>query len=53
VREVCRVGDGAVVGSALVDFINSKHRQDDFLQRVREFVQDLKGGSRRDMARTV
>ncbi len=53
VREVCRVGDGAVVGSALVDFINSKHRQDDFLQRVRKFVQDLKGGTRRDMARTV
>lgn len=45
VQEVCRVADGAVVGSALVDFIHAKHRQDDFLPKVREFVRDLKDGT--------
>ncbi len=45
VQEVCRIADGAVVGSALVDFIHAKHRQDDFLPRVREFVRDLKEGT--------
>lgn len=45
VETVCKVADGAVVGSALVDFINSKHRHDDFFPQVREFVSDLKAGT--------
>lgn len=45
VQEVCRVADGAVVGSVLVDFIHAKHRQDDFLPKVREFVRELKEGT--------
>lgn len=46
VREVCRLADGAVVGSALVDYIQTVHRRDDFLPRVREFVGALKEGTR-------
>lgn len=53
VREICRVADGAVVGSALVDFINAKHRQDDFLKRVRDYVRDLKEGTRLAAARSA
>lgn len=42
VQEVCRIADGAVVGSALVDLIHSVHRNDDFLLRVQHFVKELK-----------
>lgn len=50
VHEVCEFADGAVVGSALVDYIHARHRQDDFLPRVRAFVRDLKAGTRRATA---
>ncbi len=46
VEEVCRLADGAVVGSALVDFIHAKHQRDDFLPLVGGFVRDLKQGTK-------
>jgi len=52
VQQVCSIADGAVVGSALVDYIHARHRHDvarhrhdDFLPRVREYVRDLKCGT--------
>lgn len=45
VQQVCSIADGAVVGSALVDYIHARHRHDDFLPRVREYVRDLKSGT--------
>jgi tryptophan synthase alpha chain len=46
VQQVCAIADGAVVGSALVDFIHSRHRHDDFLPQVGAFVRELKAGTR-------
>ncbi|HEX8220698.1 MAG TPA: tryptophan synthase subunit alpha [Chloroflexia bacterium] len=47
VARVSRVADGAVVGSALVNVIESHPDEDEVILSVSEYVRDLKEGTRR------
>lgn len=46
VRKVCAFADGAIVGSAIVSLINEEHDSPELLRAVRDFVCDLKRGTR-------
>jgi len=48
VAEVCRYADAAVVGSALVSFVDEASRSSDVIQRVEGYVRWLKGTSAHD-----
>lgn len=47
VRRVCGVCDGAVVGSAIVEFIHQRSEQPTFQEDLRAFAAELKKGTRR------
>ncbi len=46
VVEVCRLADGAVVGSAVVSLIEREQSSAGLRQKVRDFVSELKGATR-------
>lgn len=43
VEEVCKISDGAIVGSAIVKFIKDNYHRRDFLGRLKNYVKSLKG----------
>jgi tryptophan synthase alpha chain len=47
VAQICAFADGAVVGSALVDFVWKNHQSADFSRRLFDFASSLKAGTRR------
>ncbi|MFA5272468.1 MAG: tryptophan synthase subunit alpha [Candidatus Omnitrophota bacterium] len=42
VDEVCKISDGAIVGSAIVKFIKENHSKQNFLSRLEKYVKLLK-----------
>jgi len=46
VNEICKITDGAVVGSSIIKIIeNNQNKKDEMLKLISKFVKDLKKGT--------